>query len=90
MSQEQLSAFFEKLEGDSSLLEKLKAAASPEDAIAIAKESGFEITADDMMKMTSESEELSDKELESVSGGGFTMFRGYQVMKAFTNRLLRH
>ena len=88
MSEEQLNAFMEKLESDSSLLEKLKAAASPEDAIAIAKESGFEITADDMIKMTSESEELSDKELESVSGG-FTMFRGYQFTKMFTNRLLR-
>ena len=55
--------------GDSSLQEKFKTAASREEAIAIAKESGLEITTDDFKKMTSESVELSDKELENVSGG---------------------
>ena len=63
MSQEQLKAFLEKVKGDSSLQDKLKAAKSPEDVVGIAKEHGHEFTAD---KIT----ELSEEELEGVAGGG--------------------
>ena len=63
MSEEQLKAFLEKVKGDTSLQEKLKAAKSPEDVARIAKEHGHEFTAD---KLT----ELSEEELEGVSGGG--------------------
>ena len=45
MSQEQLNAFLETFKTDTSLQDKLKAAASPEAAIEIAKEAGFAITA---------------------------------------------
>ena len=62
MSLEQLKAFLAKTKGDTSLQEKLKAAKSPEDVVGIAKEHGHEFTAD---KMT----ELSEEELEGVSGG---------------------
>ena len=62
MSEEQLKAFLEKVKGDTSLQEKLKAAKSPEDVVGIAKEHGFEFTAD---KLT----ELSEGELEGVAGG---------------------
>ena len=62
MSEEQLKAFIAKVKGDSSLQEKLKAAKSPEDVVGIAKEQGFEFTAD---KIT----ELSKAELEGVAGG---------------------
>ena len=41
MSDEQLNAFLEKVKSDTELQEKLKAAASPEAAIEIAKEAGF-------------------------------------------------
>ena len=44
MSEEQFTAFLEKVKGDTSLQEKLKAAASPEAAIDIAKDAGFSIT----------------------------------------------
>ena len=67
MSEEQLNAFLEKLKGDTSLQEKLKAAASPEAAIEIAKEAGFSITAEDIMQ--SSTVELSDEELEGAAGG---------------------
>ena len=70
MSEEQLKAFLEKVKGDTSLQEKLKAAASPEAAIEIAKEAGFAITAEDIQSMQSATVELSDEELESVAGGG--------------------
>ena len=62
MSDEQLKAFLEKVKADTSLQEKLKAAKSPEDVVAIAKEHGHEFTAD---KMT----ELTAGELEGVAGG---------------------
>ena len=69
MSEEQLNAFLEKVKGDTSLQEKLKAAASPEAAIEIAKEAGFAITAEDIQSMQSAMVELSDEELEGAAGG---------------------
>ena len=69
MSEEQLKAFLEKVKSDTSLQEKLKAAASPESAIEIAKEAGFAITAEDIQSMQSATAELSDEELEGAAGG---------------------
>ncbi|ABM79475.1 Nif11-like leader peptide family natural product precursor [Prochlorococcus marinus] len=66
MSEEQLKAFLEKVKADTSLQEKLKAAADANAVAAIAKESGFSISVEDINKAQSE---LSDKELEGVSGG---------------------
>ena len=71
MSEEQLKAFLEKVKGDTSLQEKLKAAADANAVAAIAKEAGFSISADDLT--TKAQSELSDKELEGVAGGGFTL-----------------
>ena len=62
MSLEQLKAFLEKVKGDSSLQEKLKAAKSPEDVVGIAKEHGHEFTADKI-------NQLSEEEIEGVTGG---------------------
>ena len=62
MSLEQLKAFLSKAKGDSNLQEKLKAAKSPEDVVGIAKEHGHAFTADKI-------NQLSDEELERVSGG---------------------
>ena len=64
MSEEQLKAFLEKVKADTSLQEKLKAEGA--DPVAIAKEAGFIISADDLTKAQSE---LSDEELEVVAGG---------------------
>ena len=66
MSEEQLKAFLEKVKADSSLQEKLKAAANADAVTAIAKEAGFSISADDLKNAQSE---LSDEELEGVAGG---------------------
>jgi len=65
MSEEQLKAFLEKVKGDTSLQEKLKAAADANAVAAIAKEAGFSISADDL---TNAQSELSDQELEGVAG----------------------
>ena len=62
MSEEQLKTFLAKAKDDQSIQNKLKAAKSPEDVVAIAKEHGHEFTAD---KIT----ELSEEELEGVAGG---------------------
>ena len=69
MSEEQLKAFLEKVKSDTSLQEKLKAAASPDAAIEIAKDAGFSITAEDIQSMQSATVELSDEELEGAAGG---------------------
>ena len=66
MSEEQLKAFLEKVKGDTSLQEKLKAAADVDAILAIAKEAGFSISADDLKKAQSEA---SDEELENAAGG---------------------
>ena len=69
MSEEQLKAFLEKVKADISLQEKLKAAASPEAAMDIAKAAGFSITAEDIQSLQSSSVELTDEELEGAAGG---------------------
>ena len=66
MTEEQLKAFLDEVKSDISLQEKLKAAASPEAAIDIAKEAGFAITAEDILNPYSL---VSDEELESAAGG---------------------
>ena len=66
MSEEQLKAFLEKVKGDTNLQENLKAAAESDGVVAIAKEAGFMISADDLKNAQSE---ISDEELEGVAGG---------------------
>ena len=73
MSQEQLKAFLTKVKADSSLQEKLQAAKSTEDVVGIAKEHGHEFTADKIA-------ELSEEELEGVSGGGACQNYSVKVM----------
>ena len=69
MSEEQLKTFLEKVKGDTSLQEKLKAAASPEAVMEIAKEAGFSITAEDIQSTQSATAELTEEELEAAAGG---------------------
>ena len=66
MSEEQLKAFLEKVQGDTNLQERLKAAADADAVVSIAKEAGFSISADDLKKAQSE---LSEEELEGAAGG---------------------
>ena len=68
MSEEQLKAFLEKVKADISLQEQLKAAADPEAVLAIVKEAGFSISADDLKNAQSE---ISEEELEGVAGGQY-------------------
>ena len=62
MSDEQLKAFLEKVQGDTSLQEKLKAAKSKQDLMSIAKEHRIEFDAELVSQ-------LSKEELAIITGG---------------------
>ena len=64
MSEEQLKAFIEKVQADTSLQERLNAEGA--DPVSIAKEAGFSISAGDL---TNAQSEISEEELEGVAGG---------------------
>ena len=66
MSEEQLKAFIAKAKDDQSIQEKLKAASDADAVAAIAKEAGFNVSADLITKAQSE---ISNEELENVAGG---------------------
>ena len=66
MSEEQLNAFLEKVKSDISLQEKLNGAADADAVVAIAKEAGFSLTAEDLKMGLSK---VSDAELETAAGG---------------------
>ena len=69
MSEDQLKAFLEKVKTDTELKEELKGAADVNAVVAIAKAAGFMISADEIKTAKSAPQELSDDELESLSGG---------------------
>ena len=68
MSEEQLRAFMEAVKADAGLQEKLKAAVDADAVVAVTKEAGFLISADEL-KRTQAVTELSEEELEGVAGG---------------------
>jgi predicted ribosomally synthesized peptide with nif11-like leader len=75
MSEEQLSALLAKLNEDSGLQEKLKGAEDLDAALAIAKEAGFDVTKEELLNFgTTQTVELSDEDLENVSGGTVPTF----------------
>lgn len=67
MSEEQLKAFREKVKGDTSLQSQLRNAADHASVMAIAKSAGFVISND---ALPTASANISDEELEAISGGG--------------------
>jgi predicted ribosomally synthesized peptide with nif11-like leader len=70
MSEEQLKAFWEAIQADAGLQQKLQGVTEPDAVAAIAKEAGFNISAEEIKKAQSELElELTDEQLEQVTGG---------------------
>jgi predicted ribosomally synthesized peptide with nif11-like leader len=70
MSEEQLAALLAKLKDDEGLQEILKGAADLDAVLAIAKDAGFEVSKADWLRyQANQTLELSDEELEGVSGG---------------------
>jgi predicted ribosomally synthesized peptide with nif11-like leader len=83
MSEEQLKAFLEAVKADAGLQEKLSAAADADAVVAIAKAAGFVISVKELeAAVSARAGELSDEDLESVAGGGFT---GATCMNASCN-----
>ena len=64
--QNQLQAFLAALSEDASLQASLRAAADLDAAVAIAKDAGFVITADQLVQLQSD---LSEQELAAITGG---------------------
>jgi predicted ribosomally synthesized peptide with nif11-like leader len=70
MSEEQLTALLAKLKEDAGLQEKLKGAADLEAAVAMSKDAGFDVSKADWLRyQAKQTLELSDEELEGISGG---------------------
>ena len=67
MPAEQLKAFLQQAQQDIALQDKLKNSANLETTLAIAKDAGFSISANEVTEMKAE---LEDRELENASGGG--------------------
>ncbi len=82
MSEEQLAALFAKLKDDAGLQEKLKGAADLDAALAIAKDAGFDVSKADWLRyQANQTPELSDEELEGISGGtGIGSLRCHSVV----------
>ena len=87
MSEEQLSALLAKLKDDAGLQENLNGAEDLDAAVALAKEAGFDVSKADLLKyQAKQTLELSDEELETVSGGLLLpdLFPGYQIYCYYT------
>ena len=67
MSEEQLKAFWEVIQSDPELQQKLSGVTELDAIVEIAKEAGFSISADDLKK--AQAIEISEEELEGVAGG---------------------
>jgi predicted ribosomally synthesized peptide with nif11-like leader len=68
---EAATAFAERLKSDEALQAKLAGATDRAERLALAREEGFELSADDVdaVKRALGIEELSDEDLERVAGG---------------------
>ena len=88
MSEEQLKAFISKVQSDEGLQNKLKAEGA--DAVAIAKEAGFNITAAELMRYQAQAiGELSDEELENAAGGTADMAKDVTIALVLTPVILK-
>ena len=66
MSEEQLKAFWEAIQADTGLQQKLQGVTEPDAVVAIAKEAGFMISTEELERAQAE---ISDEDLGGVSGG---------------------
>ncbi len=71
MSEEQLKAFWEAIQADTALQQKLQGVNDPDAIAEIAKEAGFSISSDELKEAQAE---LSDEQLQNVAGGIFFTF----------------
>ena len=72
MSEDQIQALINAVKSDSTLEERLRAAADLDAVVAIAKKAGFVITKEEVINAQAQhsaAEELTDEELDGVAGG---------------------
>ncbi|MCU0537090.1 MAG: Nif11-like leader peptide family natural product precursor [Hydrococcus sp. Prado102] len=71
MSRQNVILFFILVEQSPSLKQKVKTAANKEELLNIAREAGYSFSADDLKAVAkeSESDELSEQEIETIAGG---------------------
>ena len=92
MSEEQLKAFLEAVKADTGLQEQLKAAGDADAVVAIAKATGFLISAEELKKAQAEvsTVKLSEEELEGVAGGKSSQLpTNDQIPHLIRNRLFQ-
>lgn len=65
-----------KIQEDEALMEQFKAAKSIDDVVEIAEKAGFEISAEDIEKLT----DISAEELASAAGGAFIVSAGFKII----------
>ena len=66
MSEEQIKAFWEAIQSDQALQQRLQGVSDPGAIVDIAKEAGFTISAEELQ---SAQVELSDEQLDGAAGG---------------------
>ncbi|WHH58258.1 Nif11-like leader peptide family natural product precursor [Petroclostridium sp. X23] len=74
MSKENIEKFIEELKNDPVFLDKLKEVKTKSELFAILKEAGYEFNQEELKEFTSSDQkatELSDEELNNVTGGGW-------------------
>jgi predicted ribosomally synthesized peptide with nif11-like leader len=76
MSEEQLKAFWEAIQADTGLQQKLQGVTEPDAVVAIAKEAGFMISTEELQRAQAE---ISEEELEGVAGGVFLRSMKFQT-----------
>jgi len=82
VAEQDLKAFLDALAHDTALQEKLNDTKDLDAALAVAKEAGFEISkADWLLYQSKLITELSDEELEGVTGGTSILFSPPDMLK---------
>jgi len=72
MAKQEVINFLQKVKEDESFKAKIKETKDSDQFIELARSSGYDITLDELEAVMKEnlSDELSDKDLESIAGGG--------------------
>ena len=71
MSEEQLKAFWEAIQADTALQQKLQGITDQDALVVIANDSGFKTSSEDLLKAKSVISAISEEDLRCVAGGNW-------------------
>jgi predicted ribosomally synthesized peptide with nif11-like leader len=77
MSEHQLMALISRLREDAGLAARMRATDGLDDAVALAREAGFDVSKGDWIHLQAQYLELSEAELEGIAGGNTECCGGY-------------